>query len=89
MEQDRDLGTDQYQKTGILMRNNFQNPIAEDMEEFGKVGAEISHIQSQMHSKYNSAESIADQDLEDGELLHHCICRVEEIVKHHEYQLLR
>ena len=38
------------------------------MDEFGKVGAEMSYIQSQMHSDYDSAESIADSDLEDGEL---------------------
>ena len=51
------------------MRSDFQNPIAEDMDEFGKVGAEMSYIQSQMHSVYDSAESIADSDLlEDGEL---------------------
>ena len=50
------------------MRNNFQNPIIEDMDEFGKVGAEMSCIQSQMHSDYDSAESIGDSDLEDGEL---------------------
>ena len=50
------------------MRNNFQNPVTEDMDEFGKVGAEMSYIQSQMHSDYDSAESIADSDLEDGEL---------------------
>ena len=50
------------------MRENHQNPIAEDVEEFGKVGAEKSDIQSQMHSDYGSAESIAESDLEDGEL---------------------
>ena len=50
------------------MRNNYQNPFAEDMDEFGKVGAELSYIQSQMYSDYDSAESIADSDLEDGEL---------------------
>ena len=38
------------------------------MDEFGKVGAEMSYLQSQMHSHYDSAESIADSDLEDGEL---------------------
>ena len=32
-----------------------------------KVGAEMSYIQPQMHSDYDSAESIADSDLEDGE----------------------
>ena len=35
---------------------------------FGKVGAEMFYLQSQMHSDYDSAESIADPDLEDGEL---------------------
>ena len=38
------------------------------MEEFRKVGADVSHFQSQMHSEYDSAESIADSDFEDGEL---------------------
>ena len=33
-----------------------------------KVGAEMSYIQSQMHSDCDSAESIADSVLEDGEL---------------------
>ena len=37
------------------------------MDEFGKVGAEMSYLQSQIHSAYDSAESIADSDLEDGE----------------------
>ena len=49
------------------MRSNFQNPITEDMDEFGKVGAEMCYIQSQRHSGYDTAESIADSDLEDGE----------------------
>ena len=38
------------------------------MDEFRKVGVEMSYIQSQMHSDYDSAESAADSDLEDGEL---------------------
>ena len=33
-----------------------------------KVGADVSYFQSLMHSEYDSAESIADSDLEDGEL---------------------
>ena len=60
------------------------------MDEFGKVGAEI---QSQMHSNYDSAESIADLDLEEGELrkiwVLHCICKVEKTVNPLECQLLR
>ena len=37
------------------------------MDEFGS-WCEMSNIQSQMHSDYDSAETIADSDLEDGEL---------------------
>ena len=50
------------------MRNSCRNPIAEDMDEFEKVSAEMSYLQSQMHSDNDSEESIADSDLEDGEL---------------------
>ena len=42
--------------------------LTEDIKEVGKGGAEVSYFQSQMHSVYDSAESIADSDLEDGEL---------------------
>ena len=68
IELDRNLGTDPCQIQERLMRNNYQNPIAEVMDEFGKFGADMSYIQSQMHSDYDSAESIAESDLEDGEL---------------------
>ena len=44
------------------------NSITEDTDEFGKVGAEMSYLQSQMHSGYDSAESTADSDLQGGEL---------------------
>ena len=64
IELDRNLGTDPYQRQERFMRNSF----TEDMDEFGKVGAEMSYLQSQVHSDYDSAESIADSDLEDGEL---------------------
>ena len=37
--------------------------LTEDMNEFGKVGADTSHLQSQMHSDHDPAESIADSDL--------------------------
>ena len=65
---DRNLGTDPYQIQERFWRNKLPNPITEDIDEFGKVGAEMSYIQSQVHSDYDSAESIADSDLEDGEL---------------------
>ena len=68
IEPGRNLRTDPYQIQERLMRNNYQNPIAEDVDEFGKVGVVMSYIQSQMHSDYDSAESTAVSDLEDGEL---------------------
>ena len=53
----------------------------------------MSYIQSQMHSDYDSTESIADSDLEDGELkkcwLHHCVCEVKKTVNHLKCQLHR
>ena len=62
---DRNLWTDPCQRHERFMRNSHQNPIAEDMDEFGKVGAEMSYLQSHMHSDNDSEESIADSDLED------------------------
>ena len=59
-ELDRNLGTDPYQIQETVMRSNFPNPITEDVDEFGRVGAKMSYIQSQMHSDFDSAESIAD-----------------------------
>ena len=64
IELDRNLGTDPYQIHERFVRSS----LTEDMEEFRKVGADVSYFQSQMHSEYGSAESIADSDLEDGEL---------------------
>ena len=60
IELDVNLGTDPYQIQDMFMGNNYQNLNAEDVDEFGKVGAEMSYIQSQMHSDYDSAEGIAD-----------------------------
>ena len=68
IELDRNLGTDPFQIQEILMRSDFPNPITEDVDEFGKFVAEMSYIQSRMHSDCDSAESISDSDLEDGEL---------------------
>ena len=67
IELDRNLGTDPYQIQERFVRENHQNPIADDVEGFGKVGTEKSYIQSQMHSDFDSAESTAESDLEDGE----------------------
>ena len=63
-EFDRNLGTDPYQ----IQEGFVSSSLTGDMEEFRKVGADVSYFQSQMHSEYDSAESIADSDLEDGEL---------------------
>ena len=46
----------------------MRSSLTQNVNEFGKVGAETSNLQSPMHSDYDSAESIADSDLEDGEL---------------------
>ena len=52
-----------------IMGDDSQNPITEDMDESGKIGVKsMSYNQSQIHSDYDSAESIADSDLEDGQL---------------------
>ena len=40
----------------------------EDTHETGKFGVDMPHVQSTIHSDYDSAESIADSDLADGEL---------------------
>ena len=42
---DRNLGTDPYQ----LQERFIRNSITEDVDEFGKLGAEMSYLQSQMH----------------------------------------
>ena len=49
IELDRNLGTDPYQRQARFVRNSF----TEDMDEFGKVGAGMSYVQSQMHSDYD------------------------------------
>ena len=46
----------------------MKSSLVEDMDDLGKVGADESYFQSQMHSDYDSAESTADSDLEDGKL---------------------
>ena len=48
---DRNLWTDPYQIQERFMRHS----LIEDMDEFGKVDAETSYLQSQMHSDYDSS----------------------------------
>ena len=45
----------------------MRSSLSGDKEEFIKIVADVSYFQSQMHSEYESAESIPDSDLEDGE----------------------
>ena len=82
----KNLGTDPYQIQARFMRNS----ITEDMDEFGKFGAKTSYLQSQTHSDYDSAESIGDSDLADGELrkdlASRCICNVEQTMNPLECQ---
>ena len=51
------------------MGDDDQSPITEDMDELGKIGVKsLSYNQSLIHSAYDSAECIADSDLEDEQL---------------------
>ena len=68
IELDRNLGTDPYQAQERIMGDNYQNPVTEDMDESGKVGVKMPFVQSRIHSDCDSAESIADSDLEYGVL---------------------
>ena len=64
IELGRNLGKDPYQIQDRFLRKS----LIDDMDEFGKVGADTSYLQPQMHSCCDSAESNADSDLEDGGL---------------------
>ena len=77
-ELDRNLGTDPCQIQGRLMRRDFQNPITEDMDEFGKDGAGRA-LQTRILKMENYEKC----------WLHHCIFKVEKTVNHLEYQLPR
>ena len=63
IELGRNLGTDPYLNTGKIYEKLYH-------WRYGRIwknGAEMSYLQSQMHSDYDSGESIADSDLEGGE----------------------
>ena len=57
-----------YQKPERILGNDDQNPVTEDTKETGKFRDDVLHVQSRIHSDYDSAESNTDSDLEDGEL---------------------
>ena len=67
IEFDRNIATDPVFDERILGDDN-QNLITEDTEETGKFGVDVPYVQARTHSDYDSAESTADSDLEDGEL---------------------
>ena len=64
---DRNLEVEHQDQTrDRIIGDDRQSPITEDMDEFGKIGVKpLSYNQSLTHSAYDSAESIADLDLED------------------------
>ena len=84
IELDRNLGTDPYQIQEIFSRNNFQYPITEDMDEFGKVGAEMSHISHRCIPIMTQRKALQTRilNMENYEKcwLHHCLCKVERTV---------
>ena len=67
IELDRNIGTDPYRIPERILGDDYQTPITEDTEETGKFDVDMPYVQSRIHSDYDSAESIADSDLEDGE----------------------
>ena len=84
------LGGDPYQIQERFMRNNCQNPIAEDVDEFGKVGAEMSTSSLPIMTQRKALQTpILKMENYEKFWLHHCTYRVEWIVNHLEYQLLR
>ena len=82
IEPDLNLGTDPYPIPERLLGDDHQKPVTEDTEETGNFDVDMPYVQSRMHSDYDSAENIADSDLEDGELrkwwLHRCMHMGEE-----------
>ena len=60
IELGRNLETDSYQIQERFMRNSF----GEDADEFGKVAAETSYSQSQMHSNMTQRRAFQTRILE-------------------------
>ena len=65
-----DLHLPQVIQSGNLeaRRIELDRPITEDTEETGNFDVDMPSVQSRIHSDFDSAESTADSDLEDGEL---------------------
>ena len=70
IELDRNLEVKHQDQTRErIMGDDYQSPTTEDVDEFGKIVVKsLSYNQSLIHSAYDSAESIADSDIEDEQL---------------------
>ena len=64
-EHDRNLETDPYQITERILGDHYQKSYH---RRYGGNCVDMHYVQSRIHSDYDSAESVADSDLEDGEL---------------------
>ena len=59
IELDGNIGTYPHQIPERILGDDCQNPITEDAEETGKFDVDMPHVQSTMHSDYDSVENIA------------------------------
>ena len=66
IEMDRNPWKNQDLSRERILGDDHQNPII--WMKLTKVGVEMLYVQSRIHSNYDSAESVSDSDLEDGEL---------------------
>ena len=63
IELDRNIGTDPFEIPERILGDDYQNPITEDTKETEQFGVNMPHVQSRIHSDYDSAESIANSDI--------------------------
>ena len=58
LELDQNIGTDPVFEGGIL-GDDYQNPITEDTEVSGKVGVDMPHVHSWIHSNCTESETVS------------------------------
>ena len=63
IELDRNIGTDPKEIPERILGDDYQNPKTEDTKETEQFGVNMPHVQSRIHSDYDSAESIANSDI--------------------------
>ena len=63
IELDKNLGTEPYESQERFMRGNFQNPIADDVDELGKADAETSSSCHRCIPIVTERKAFADSDL--------------------------